>query len=168
MSKKNFSSGFTLIELIIVFGILAIVGVFILTTLDPLAQFQKTNDAKRKSDLSQIQKALETFYQDNGYYPKSNASYQILRLDGTAITRTSFAWVPYMVKVPFDSNSSKEYIYYAPGSTPQSYYLYASLDRGSKDPQVCSSIPCPNVPSGVFCGSSNECSYGVSSPNVSP
>lgn len=175
LRKKSFTQGFTLIELVIVFGILAIIGAFILVTIDPLAQFQKTNDAKRKSDLSQIQKALEAYYQDVGSYPSSDDAdpakqYFIHTIDaGDPVKEWGTSWMPYMATLPKDPNDpSKKYLYVTTGTNPQSYYLYASLDRGSKDPQVCSSIPCPNVPSGVFCGSSNECSYGVSSPNVSP
>jgi prepilin-type N-terminal cleavage/methylation domain-containing protein len=71
--KKTFigSKGFTLIELVLVIGILAVISVIVLTVLDPIAQFQKANDAKIKSDLSQIQKGLENYYNDNNVYPDS-------------------------------------------------------------------------------------------------
>src|SRR5579872_5421721 len=64
-TAKN--KGFTLIELLIV---LAIIGV--LTGL-LLANFigvrERARDAQRKSDVKQIQTALELYRQDNGTYP---------------------------------------------------------------------------------------------------
>ena len=35
-------------------------------------QFKKADDTKRKSDLAQIQRALEAYYQDFGMYPDDN------------------------------------------------------------------------------------------------
>ena len=75
--------------------------------------------------------------------------------------------------VPKDPNSSHRYVYYAP-SDGQSYYIYANLERGSRDPQTCggngsacSSLSTNNIPSSA-CGSGVLCNYGVSSPNVTP
>src|SRR5258708_13026190 len=63
------SSGFTLVELLTVVGIVGILLVAAILILNPVAQFQKANDAKRKSDLTQIQKALETYFNDYEKYP---------------------------------------------------------------------------------------------------
>lgn len=164
--KKN---GFTLIELVIVVAIISVLSIFVLSTLDPVSQFQKANDGRRKSDLSQVQKALETYYQDNGRYPSNSASFEIISQDAQDPTKewgTDFS--PYMNPLPKEPNSSKNYIYYAEIGG-QAYYLYASLDRGGKDPQACNGgVICANVPAGASCGSSSVCNYGVSSPNVSP
>src|SRR5256885_12699292 len=70
--KKVFdqvSRGLTLIELLVVIAILGILAAGILALLNPVSQLQKARDARRKSDLSEIQKALELYYQDCGYYP---------------------------------------------------------------------------------------------------
>ena len=80
MSCNN-SRGFTLIELIVVIGIIALVATATIAVLNPFGQFQKARDARIKSDLSQLQKALETYYQDKGGYPSSTSEYKIL--DGT-------------------------------------------------------------------------------------
>lgn len=181
ISHLSSSKGFTLIELIIVIGILSVLSTVLIATLNPMAQFQKSNDAKRKSDLGQIQKVLEQYYQDNtGKYPRSSTisdtcgspptacPYRIVSSDAVnPVKEWGTAWTPYINVLPKDPNNSKKYVYYSSGG--QSYYLYASLDRGSKDPQACSGTQCPNVPSGVKCGGSLDyCNYGVSSPNVSP
>ncbi len=64
---KNNKSGFTLIELLVV---IAIIG--LLSTLSILALNQaraKARDAKRISDVRQMQTALELYYNDTGTYP---------------------------------------------------------------------------------------------------
>ncbi len=169
---SNRSKGFTLIELIVVIGILSVLAVASLVALNPVAQFQKANDARRKADLSQIQKALETYYQDNGKYPLSSVSAPLYRITvppGSTIIDWATSWQPYMNLLPRDPIASKTYVYY---STGQSYYLYASLDRGNKDPQSCQNLnangECQNVPAANLCGTGVKCNYGVTSPNVSP
>lgn len=168
--KQNSSKGFTLIEVIVVIGIVSILTIFIITVLDPLGQIQKANDARRKSDISQIQKTLETYYQDNARYPPNPSSldYRIKGLDGNPIPWGQ-SWQPYINVLPKDPNLSKNYVYLS-GTDGQTYYLYANLDRGGKDLQACHAdgSKCNNAPedSGSVCG--GICNYGVSSPNVSP
>ena len=162
--------GFTLIELIVVIGILSVLAVMGLVALNPMVQFQKANDSRRKSDLSQIQKALEIYYEDNGKYPLSSVSapaYRITVPPSSTVVDWATPWQPYINLLPKDPIDSKNYVYY---STGQSYYLYASLDRGDKDPQSCQNLnangECQNVPGANLCGA--KCNYGVTSPNVSP
>src|ERR1035437_4099438 len=96
---------FTLIELIISIGILGILAVAALLALNPFAQFQKANDLRRKSDLAQVQRALETYYQDNKSYPAStscnNVNFQIQAVDGSCVAWGS-SWSKYMNLVPKD------------------------------------------------------------------
>lgn len=177
LSTFKIQSGFTLVELIVVISIVGIMGGMLIAVLNPIAQLQKSADAKRKSDLSQISKALEAYYSDHGKYPGTNDSYELVVLpagsnDPIALSWGS-AWEPYMDVLPKDATASRKYIYYAPttGSGAfQSYYLYASLERGTLDPQACTGATgCPNVPSNVTCGGETDfCNYGVTSPNVSP
>ncbi len=158
------SSGFTLVELLTVVGIIGILIIGVLTVLDPFAQFQKANDAKRKADFSQIQKALETYFQDNNVYPPSSSEFKIIRLDLTPANWGS-QFTPYMTLLPKDPKPQRNYVYY---STGQSYYLYASLER-SNDPKLCNSgNPCSNLPVGASCGTNATCNFGVSSSNVNP
>jgi len=171
MRVKNQSyfikKGFTLIELLVTLGILGILATVILITVNPVAQLQKANDARRKSDLEQLQRALELYYQDFGSYPKSSAGYLIIN-NGTNLTWGS-SWSPYMTVLPKDPGSNT-YVYYSPAGN-QAYYIYASLDRGANDPQVCNngnacqSLSSNGIPNTQCVGT---CNYGVSSPNVSP
>jgi len=154
-----------------VIAVIGIMAVGLVIALNPLTQIQKAQDAKRKGDISQIQKALETYYQDNGVYPltASALDYRIKGLDGNPVSWGS-AWQPYMSILPRDPNSpAKNYVYNA-SANGQTYYIYASLDRGINDPQICHSdgTACSSLPAGVSCGTGTICNYGASSPNVSP
>jgi len=140
----------------------------IIVMVNPLAQIQKAKDTNRKSDLSQIQKALETYYQDIGKYPSSTVDYKIKGLDGNSVVWGS-SWQPYMATLPKDPSSSKNYVYNSTSPDGQTYYIYASLDRGANDSQACNGgAKCNGVPSGAGCGTGATCNYGVSSLNVSP
>nr|MBI5456081.1 type II secretion system protein GspG [Candidatus Levybacteria bacterium] len=167
MKNHNFSLGFTLLELIVVVAILATMAAALLAVLDPFSQIQKSKDARVKSDLSQIQKGLEVYYQDNQSYPTSNLSYQIVDKSGT-VRDWGLPWTPYMNILPKDATTANKYIYYS--SNGQTYYIYASLNRGSKDSQACTGGQCA-APSGSginmlnACG--GKCNFGVSSPDVS-
>ena len=59
--------GFTLIELLIIIIILGFLTALI--SGNYITSLQKGRDAKRKNDLAQIQRALETYYEDNKAYP---------------------------------------------------------------------------------------------------
>jgi general secretion pathway protein G len=173
MKKTATLPGFTLVELIVVIGIVAVIITALLYTLNPLEQLRKSADTKRKNDLAQIQRALELYYQDNGSYPTSSADFKII--NNLTTLAWGSAWQPYIAALPKDPAASKTYVYYSPASANgQTYYLYASLERGSKDAQACNNgNACTSIttggagfPAATSCGTT--CSYGISSPNVSP
>lgn len=62
--------GVTLIEVVIVLGILGILIVLLTGQLDPIALMQKANDSRRKKDLNRIKVAFEEYFNDKGCYPK--------------------------------------------------------------------------------------------------
>ncbi len=173
MRIKN-RRGFTLIELMVAIGILGILSIAAITALNPLAQLQKAADARKKSDLAQIQRALETYYHDHQAYPNSGACngvyYQIQGSngDGNSCVEWGSSWQPYMNNVPKDPAAGVNYAYVA-SSDLQSYYLYASFDN-KNDTGLCNSgAACQNAPTtNNPCGANRVCDYGVSSPDVSP
>lgn len=156
----SMQKGFTLIELILITGLIGVLMTGIIVFLNPLAQVNKTYDARRKSDLAQVQKALELYYQDNGRYPPVSSGYRINNLNWGS------AWTPYMTALPTDPNApTRTYVYNA-SADGQSYWLYANLSRGADDPQACAGgNNCPYAPGTASCG--GVCNFGLSSPNVS-
>lgn len=64
------NQGFTLIELLVVISIIGLLSTIVLTSLNSARA--KTRDAKRLSDMEQIQLALELYYADHGRYPEEN------------------------------------------------------------------------------------------------
>lgn len=171
--------GFTLIELLVIMAVIAILAGAALTLINPAEQFRREHDTQRKSDLAQIQRALETYYNDYGNYPPSTTAGPGAKINDTANCGSSgcawgAAWSPYMPVIPQDPVSGRTYAYWA-SSDGQMYRLYTSLERGANDVQACVSggvaVACPNANSSVTangCNSGFICNYGVSSPNTSP
>jgi type II secretory pathway pseudopilin PulG len=54
--------------------ILSVLVVAALTILNPLTQIKKGQDTQRQHDLKQLQTALDSYYNDNSYYPQSPAA----------------------------------------------------------------------------------------------
>lgn len=147
---------FTLIELLVVMailGILATVGIGNFMT----AQM-KSRDARRKSDLEQIQKGLEMYMADHGTYPPSAT--------GRINTGTSLDWTSnptfsdtkgtvYMQALPSDPSGKYQYCYVSTGTT---YQLYAMLENGRD----------PGINGTHSCGGESAYNYGVSSSNSAP
>jgi type II secretory pathway pseudopilin PulG len=65
--KKNL--GFTLVELLIGFTIIALLMLMLIGTINPIALVNKGRDSKRKSDLNMIKRAFEEYFNDKGEYP---------------------------------------------------------------------------------------------------
>jgi type II secretion system protein G len=168
-------NGFTLVEILIVIVLIGILAAGLIAVINPMEQIQKAQDTKRKSDLSQIQQAVEAYYQNIGKYPTSTTDFKIQGQDGNTV-EWGASFLPYMSILPKDPSQTKTYMYYSESqSQNQNYFVYAKLDRGSRDLQVCQRRP------GVFecrfaavakfrCGEPTPtiCDYGVSSPNISP
>jgi len=104
MFSNNFSQkrGFTLIELIVVVGIIALLTSVIVVSLS--ASRLKARDGGRKFQVQEILKALELYYSDNGIYPTYGAA------SGTggflSGIQASF-WGPgkYLVRLPDESDT---------------------------------------------------------------
>jgi prepilin-type N-terminal cleavage/methylation domain-containing protein len=169
---KKITKGFTLIELLITIALIGVIAGGVMMVMNPLTQFQKSRDAQRKSDLRQIQNALEGYYNDNGEYPLSTGS-SAYNIKDKALNVHLWGdqWAPYIAILPKDpsaaSSDARKYIYISTNNN-QGYRLYASLERAS-DSQVCNGgAACTNVPAGTLCGTTATCicNYGVTSPNT--
>ncbi len=164
------SGGFTLVELmvvIVIIGILTSIGIFAFQSSQ-----QKSRDSRRKSELSQVAKALEMYNNDVGSYPASGTGADEGTMKGCGdTTKTVCAWgtsfanttkATYMIKLPVDPTSGRTY-YYEKVST--GYRLYARLEN-------LQDLSIPTIGSKTYdknCGSSTSvvyCNYVITSPNV--
>lgn len=116
--------GFTLIELLVVMAIIGILSAVVLTSLNTARQ--KGRDAKRISDVKQIQLALELYFDANSQYPGTigDTSSSVLVTNG------------YIASLPTDPSNNAVYTYvpYAAVSNPgvcTGYHLGASLEATS-------------------------------------
>jgi len=64
---KNNKPGFTLIELLVVIAIIGLLSTLSIVALNSARA--KSRDARRVSDIKQIQTALELYYNENNSYP---------------------------------------------------------------------------------------------------
>jgi uncharacterized protein (TIGR02145 family)/prepilin-type N-terminal cleavage/methylation domain-containing protein len=69
--KKHNSRGFTLLEILLVIGIIAVLAGIVIIAINPSKQLATVRNAQRKSNLSEINKALTQYYIDHSSYPAS-------------------------------------------------------------------------------------------------
>lgn len=136
--KKKYLPGFTLVELLVVIGVLGVLAAAVLTAINPLTMFARGRDSQRKADLRNIQEALERYSVYNNGYPVS-ASWRY--------STTSGSWIPgldaYMKEIPRDpvnntngpwTNGRHTYAYRSDNG--RHYNLVAQLENRS-DPDRC-------------------------------
>jgi len=137
MFKKTSRSGFTLVEIILVIGMIGVILGGLIAVIDPAAQFRKGKDSQRKADIKAIQNALELFRADNGSYPTwvthvgggwATANTMNLNMGGVTYLRT----IPEGPGDYPDSGSANvgncDYIYSSGGSV---YTIYTVLENKS-------------------------------------
>lgn len=124
MNKK----GFTLIELLVVIAIIGLLSTLAVVALGSARQ--KSRDAKRLSDIKQVQTALELYYTDNNAYP--TAATAVTLGDGTHACLNSSGFAAsgcasaYMGLVPTDPQSTGLYSYISADGT--TYTITATLE----------------------------------------
>lgn len=69
MTPKNPQRGFTLIELVIVIGILGILIGVVISVLNPALYQKKARDVVRKTHILEIAKAANAYYAEVGSWP---------------------------------------------------------------------------------------------------
>ncbi len=137
--QNNKNRGFTLLEILVVMiiiGILAVIG------LRSFTQSQtKSRDAKRKNDLEQMERALEMFRSDKGYYPVNNTNGVMELADGTEFEWGTSFYDPdnhttlYMPDLPEDPSGMRYYYqaYQRDSSATNGYRPHDSTDAAAGD-----------------------------------
>ena len=77
-SKRSLSrqAGFTLVELLVVIGVLGVLAAAVLTAINPLEQLARGRDAGRKSTVNQLGNAVQAYYtSQNATYPTANTTW---------------------------------------------------------------------------------------------
>ena len=144
--------GFTLIELLVVIAIIGSLSALFLPNF--MAARERARDAQRKSDLKQIQKAIELFKQDKDpvEIPASLPAAKDCWYNGGSETSCAANVNVYMNKVPGDPSTGVKYDYVDDGNLD--YTLCACLENvADPDPDAvpasCPTTTCSPVKSYV-------------------
>ena len=132
--KRSQSKGFTLIELLVVIAIIGLLSTLAVVALNSARQ--RSRDAKRVSDIRQIQTALELAFSETENYPLGDGSSTILGTDnydvlcnnsGTAEFRadTGPCGTIYMGLVPSNPTpNGADYVYFSATNTGESWLTF--------------------------------------------
>ena len=117
-----------------VVGVLVILGMTLITFINPMTQIFRGYDTVRKTDLSKLKAAFESYYEDKGCYPPIE---MLQNCGGTDLA-------PYMDKIPCDPSTGEAYeLFYHPvGETcSQRFVIYTTLanvfDPAGKEIPYC-------------------------------
>lgn len=137
------NKAFTLVELLLVVGLIGIISAGLLATLDPFTQIRKGRDAQRKSELATLARALETFHNDKNSY----ACFDNCGTWGIASNLGAKLAPTYTRSIPDDPASGKRcpgYLYSA-SSDGRQYTIFTKLEH-TKDPDAERSKVTPSAP----------------------
>jgi prepilin-type N-terminal cleavage/methylation domain-containing protein len=127
-------SGFTLIEILIVVAIIAILASVVLVGLGPTQQAGR--DARRLSDLHEVQNGLELYNSKCGYYPGefSGGVCQTAATQGYGDMATTLTSAGIGVTaIPLDptNTGNYKYLYLTNGASADTYILAANLENAN-------------------------------------
>ena len=122
MVGKSKSSGFTIVELLIVIVVIAILATVVIVAYTGAQQ--RARDAVRTADISNVQKALEYYYDVNNTYPSvgtDNTGYNLSTLSTVLIPQ-------YLQTIPNDPNPSLTNYQYVRGTGGNAYGIRISYE----------------------------------------
>lgn len=176
---NKFRKGFTLVELLVVMGIL---GVLVSLVAGNFRFSQiRGRDTQRKSDLKQIANALELFYSDYNQYPSSEDGYIMACYYLQGVGGNKCDWgegefrdvydnlstkTVYLKTLPKDPSSAYSY-YYRTIEENQKFQIFAFLEN-SEDPDCLGgSGNCLSPQVDYLCGNEKACNFAITSMNTS-
>ncbi len=135
MFRRN-QLGFTLIELVMVIGVIALISSISMFAL--IKARIKARNARRATDLTQLQKSLELYYSTNGYYPNggavanANQAYDISNLT-TFLVPSTISKIPYDPSYPSSSLNNYQYMWGGTTGTNYSVLIRSGNEIGGSD-----------------------------------
>lgn len=153
--------GFTLIELLVVIAIIALLSTLAIVALNSARQ--KSRDAKRISDIKQVQTALELYHADHAAYPTQDPAITMgpggaaAMLDTAGLHATAAVSPPaYMGQIPSDpiNTGANIYQYRCAGPSCQSYNVTFVLEEDTgnlRDTNANGDPECTATPDGISC-----------------
>ncbi len=128
----SIQKGFTLVELLVVVAVIGILSTLLVANF--IGVRQRGRDAQRKSNLRQMQSALELYRADQAGYPTSlpACGAAFTSIDGKAI---------YMQKVPCDPSG----VSYSYTSSDTTKYTVIGCLENSNDPEIDKDVNGNNI-----------------------
>jgi prepilin-type N-terminal cleavage/methylation domain-containing protein len=149
-------AGFTLIELLVVIAIVGVLSVVAVVTLN--SAFSKARDARRISDITQIQTVLDLYYDNRGVYPAQAGVPLVLGKTGALTFSSGSGWSDsasgtlYMAAVPADPQSGYNYSYQVNNTNLTTYEIRFRLEN--ENAAWGTGVYCKALPGIVGCGAS--------------
>ena len=132
MKIQNKKSGFTLLEILLVIGIIAILAGIVIVAINPSKQLAQVRNFQRKSDIKQIYNAITQYYIDNNSYPTTLSTTTLTEIcntgsvSNTATSTTGVACgtltnlstlVPiYLTAIPVDPSGASSTLTFIPAA----------------------------------------------------
>ncbi|HVU75597.1 MAG TPA: type II secretion system protein [Candidatus Paceibacterota bacterium] len=135
----NTKRGFTLIELLVVIAIIGLLSSVVLASLNGARK--KGRDARRLSDMKQLQTALELYYSDHNAYPVATSQTAV----GSALT----GLVPTYITSISDDPLGGSYHYVYLSKSDGSFYCLGSISEGTAPASTCNTTSLGATLSGV-------------------
>lgn len=133
--NKESQKGFTIIEIVIVTGLIIMLSTLAIINFDPIGNKKKARDEKRISDITTIDRAVSEFMVDKRRYPDQIDILRkstILPAGSTQLTSSNKGWIQenlssYVPMLPIDSLNDATY-YYSYIHNLTSYEINAKLE----------------------------------------
>jgi type II secretory pathway pseudopilin PulG len=152
MAKRNYTArsfiadlmsnqrGVTLVELLVVIGMVVTIVTVLVSTLSPLAQIEKSRDSARQQDLQQIRTSLDTYYTDAGCFPQVLTFGSPFSLSSNLL-QTGIPIDPACNPVTYEN--CYRYQIEDTSACPQWSVLYAKLQAPGNESQSDEKVFCP-------------------------
>ena len=119
-NKQNFSTGFSIIELIIVLLVSAIISTVVIPNYTKVQLYAKNNNIKQVGYT--LQMAIETYFMEHGSYPPDSSAESLINtLHSASLIKQSPTNA--FTNTPFTDNDASGLITYTYDSTEDSYTI---------------------------------------------